>query len=141
MATRTFHRCPACNNAKAVPILSDPKGRHVAVCLCSWCAHLCFEEVDGMSLSLSPEHIRFLVRNRTWPQLALCQRMIRMSVPLELAVADLSAESTEAARKPSAEFYDEPPAWQLYLRGVVWCGMLAMPWFCVVVALRWWAGK
>lgn len=35
----------------------------------------------------------------------------------------------------------EPPTWQLYVRGVIWCGMLAMPWFCVVVALRWWAGK
>ncbi len=57
--------------------------------------------------------------------------------PVTEAVTDCSCDLCSSFPVASPE----PPAWQLYLRGVVWCGMLAAPWVCVVVALRWWAGK
>lgn len=61
--------------------------------------------------------------------------------PVAEAVADCDCQDCQCGINARLCEPSEPPTWQLYIRGVIWCGMLAMPWFCVVVALRWWAGK
>src|SRR5690606_28794542 len=58
--------------------------------------------------------------------------------PVAEAVTDCDCQDCQCGINARLCEPVEPPTWQLYLRGVVWCGMLAMPWVCVVVALRWW---
>lgn len=48
--------------------------------------------------------------------------------PVAEAVTDCSCQDCQCGINARLCEPSEPPAWQLYLRGVVWCGMLAMPW-------------
>lgn len=138
MATTAFHLCPACGQWRSIAVLGSKKyPDYSMVCMCSWCAHLAFEDVTGVAVSLSDAHVAAIVKSPAWPQLATLQRTIRLGTPRELAVADLSAERTEAARKPSAEFSDETPTWKLYLRGVFWMGLVAAPWVTLILVGRW----